>query len=96
MVFTRGGKPLHRAVYLKKFYLQNEKDIPQPTIYIRPKCVLGKELKLPSVTATINYGTYKFQWTSDIRELFEVTYFEGKPLHPLNISKQHSLLNIKC
>ena len=96
MVFTRSGKRLGRPFYLKGDAPLLKKQPPQPSIHVVPKCAIGKDLKLPSITFAINYGANQFQWTSDLNELFDIMHHEITTWQPPNISKEHKLLIIDC
>ena len=92
MVFTRNGKHLARPFYLKRYAALLEKQTPQPTIHVLPKCDIGMDLKLPPIKLAINYGATAFHWKSDLKELFQTMKHETSTWEPPKVSIEPTLL----
>ena len=96
MVFTRNGEPIHRLFYLGNDTLWNLAEDLQPTIHIIPHTSDGKDLQLPSLELSFNFGKSPFEYKNDLKDLFEITFLTEKTYLPPVISNECPLLRIDC
>ena len=89
LVFTRNGEPVERPFYLAGFkHLVGDKKLLQPAVQIIPKCEEGKDLQLPSLALTFNFGQVPFVYEKSLEELFEITILENQVVLPPKISNE--------
>ena len=96
MVFTRNGQPIHRPFYLGNDTPGNLVEGLQPTIHILPNTSAGKDLQLPSLELSFNFGKSPFEYKNDLKDLFEITFLDGKMYLPPVISNECPLLRMDC
>ena len=93
IVFTRNGERLDRPFYFAGCKCINgTKKILQPTVQVIPKCEEGKDLQLPSLTLTFNFGQKEFEHKRSLEELFEITTLENKLMFPPKMSTECPLI----
>ena len=93
IVFTRNGERLERPFYFAGCKCINgTKKILQPTVQVIPKCEEGKDLQLPSLTLTFNFGQKEFEYTRSLKELFEITILENQLMLPPKMSTECPLI----
>ena len=95
IVFTRNGECLDRPFYFNNCIRVNGcKKVLQPTVQVIPKCEEGRDLQLPSLTLSFNFGQVPFQYKRSLEELFEIIIPENQVVLPPKISNECPLIQL--
>ena len=89
LVFTRNGEPVERPFYITGFTrLVGDKKLLQPAVQVIPKCQEGKDLQLPSLALTFNFGQVPFAYERNLEEQFEIIILKNQVVLPPKISNE--------
>ena len=95
IVFTRNGESLDRPFYFNNCILVNgDKKVLQPTVQVIPKCQEGRDLQLPSLSLTFNFGQVPFEYKRRLEELFEIIVPKNQAVLPPKISNECPLIQL--
>ena len=95
VVFTRNGECIDRPFYYGGCkYKNSAKKILQPTVQVLPKCEEGKDLCLPSLALTFNFGLKEFEYKRSLEELFEITILKNQLNFPPKMSNECPLIHL--
>ena len=84
----------------RPFYFSNcirvngDKKVLQPTVQVIPKCEEGKDLQLPSLALTFNFGEVPFEYKRSLEELFEIIIPKNKAVLPPRTSNECPLVEL--
>ena len=97
IVLTRNGKPVHCQFYLAgPLYWWEAPPSLQPTVHISPNSMDEKDLFLPSIKLTINFGNSPFEYKKHLKELFQYTISKEQKFSPPKVSREYHLCTISC
>ena len=97
IVFTRNGSLIHGHFYLgEPLYWRAVLPDLQPTVNISPNSKDEKDLILPSIKLTFNFGNSPFEYKKNFKDLFEYAVSTEQKLLPPTISREGPLCIISC